>query len=308
MKKALQQEKRTTRPVVFDMTSNLCVWSRAGVIKPTACMNAFDCLGCGLDRKLKREIAEGRLKAGRALAGFRVSDKLPYRSAEERKCRHMLSGLVSVKYCVNDYNCDRCEYHQMVEEERLSEGLGRPDQEFVSGFALAKNYYFHRGHSWARVEHGGRVRVGLDDFASRIFGPADAFRLPKLGDAVLQSEPGFSLIREDKEADCLSPVEGTVVAVNPKAAREKPTGTEDPYGAGWLMVVEPVKLRTSLRNLLFERESRLWLEEEVARLTALISGDRNLDLAATGGRALTDIYGKFPYLGWERYRREFLLT
>jgi len=300
--------KGARQAVVYDMTSNLCVWSQAGVIKPTACMNAYDCLGCPLDRKLKQDIAQGRLKDGRALAGWQVSRDLPHRASEQKKCRHMLSGRVSVKYCVNDYDCEHCAYYRMIEDAGLAEPLSTVEQTLVSGFSMARNYYYHEGHAWARVEYGGRVRVGLDDFASRLFGPPDALRLPGLGSTVAQGEPGFGMVRGEHAADCLSPVEGVVVAVNPKAEGNGAPSVDTPYDDGWLMVIEPVRMRGSLRNLFFEEESLAWMEDEAQRLTSMIAEETGHALAATGGRAVSDIFGQVPELGWDRLRNSFLHT
>jgi glycine cleavage system H lipoate-binding protein len=308
MKTMSKKATKGKQAVVYDMTSSLCVWSRAGVIKPTVCINAFDCLECPMDRKLKEDIAKGKLKDGRALAGWRVTSNMPYRSAEEKKCRHMLSGRVSVKYCVNDYDCEHCVYNQMIEEAMLSDPLSSTEQTLVSGFSVAHNYYYHSGHSWARVEYGGRVRVGLDDFASRLFGPFNAFKLPGLGATVGQNEPGFGLVREDHTAECLSPVEGVVVAVNPKAVGNGSPPADSPYDDGWLMVVEPVRLRSNLGNLFFEEESLAWMDEEAGRLTAMIADETGHELAATGGRAISDIYGQVPELGWDRLKDSFLHT
>jgi len=306
--KTQQAVKGAQQAVVYDMTSNLCVWSRAGVIKPTPCMNAYDCLGCPLDRKLKQDIAEGRLKDGRALAGWQVSRDLPHRASEQKKCRHMLSGRVSVKYCVNDYDCEHCAYYRMIEDAGLAEPLSTVEQTLVSGFAMARNYYYHAGHSWARVEYGGRVRVGLDDFASRLFGPLDALKLPGLGSTVGQGEPGFGMVRGDHAADCLSPVEGVVVAVNPRTGGSGPLSLDAPYDDGWLMVIEPVRMRGSLRNLFFEDESLAWMEDETQRLTSMISDETGYPLSSTGGRAIPDILGAVPGLGWDRCKDAFLHT
>jgi len=307
MKSTAKRSAKGKQAVVYDMTSNLCVWSRAGVIKPTPCINAFDCLGCPMDRKLKEDIAKGRLKDGRVPASWRLNSDLPRRPVEEKKCRHMLSGRVSVKYCVNDYDCAHCVYHQMMEESTLRDPPVCADQTLVNGFSVARNYYYHSGHSWARVEYGGRVRVGLDDFASRVFAPA-GFKLPGLGAAVGQGDPGFGLLRGDLTAECLSPVEGVVVAVNPKARGNGAPRTDMPYDDGWLMVIEPVRLRNSLGNLFFEEESLAWMEEESGRLTSMVAEETGHELAATGGRAVADIYGQVPELGWDRLRDSFLHT
>ncbi|MFH1136775.1 MAG: glycine cleavage system protein H [Pseudomonadota bacterium] len=297
---------RTRQVMVYDMKSDLCVWSAAGVLKPIICVYSFDCLGCPVERKMRQEIKEGRLKDGRVLAGRNWSGEVNRRPIKEKKCRHMLSGRVSVKYCVNDYDCAHCEYHQLMMDESLTEPLGRPEQEIVGGFSVARNCYYHSGHTWARVEYGGRVRVGLDDFAERLFGPFSRFQLPRLGQAIRQGAPGFGVIRGELGARFLSPMDGVVAAVNP-AAGENGGVRDDPYGRGWLLVLEPQNVRLGLRNLLFLEESLAWMEEEVSRLMAMLpGGEDGCQLAATGGQALSNIYGLFPGLGWDSLVGEFL--
>lgn len=308
MKPNVQNIKASPRALAFDMTSHVCVWSKAGVIKSTRCINAFDCLNCFIYKRMKKVVAERGLKDGRAPSDWRVSEARMLRGPFEMKCRHMLSGRVSYKYCINEYDCDRCAYNQMIEDEVLVEQLSRSRQTVVSGFALAANYYYHIGHAWARVEYGGRVRVGLDDFASRLFGPFDRVDLPKMGCVLRQGEPGFGLLRGERHAQCLSPVEGVVVALNPTASGKDGPLTSEPYDEGWLMVIEPVRLLSGLRNLFFEDESRVWLEDEASSLTAMVSEDAGMRLAATGGRALPDIFGRMPELGWERLTKGFLHT
>ena len=220
----------------------------------------------------------------------------------------MLTGLVSVKYCANDYDCATCPYDQLLEEENLSRPARTVSETYVSGFALARNYYYHRGHGWARVEYGGRVRVGLDDFSLRLVGHLDEFKLPRLGSVIRQGDPGIGLGRGELKAEALSPVEGVVVAINPKVTAKARQANQDPYGDGWLMVIEPQRLKTNLKNLLFEDESEAWLEEESMRLSDLIAGETGYQMAATGGRAVEDIYSQVPEIGWERLINEFLLT
>jgi len=37
-----------------------------------------------------------------------------------------------------------------------------------SGYLVADDYYYHSGHTWAQPIKGGRVRIGVDDFAGKI--------------------------------------------------------------------------------------------------------------------------------------------
>ncbi|MBS3731647.1 MAG: glycine cleavage system protein H [Desulfobacterales bacterium] len=308
MKRKTQGRHSAGSPAVFDMRSNTCVWSKAGVIKPTRCINAFDCLSCPLHKRLKKDVASGRLKNGRAPMDWRAFPDRFRTEAEQMKCRHMLSGRVSYKYCINNYQCDTCPYNEMIENESLADFQDHSVQKIVSGFALAESYYYHPGHTWARVEYGGFVRTGLDDFSARLFGPFDRIVLPGMGTAIRQGEACCELIRGSLQAECLCPTEGVVVAVNPKASGKDSFPEWEPFDDGWLMVIEPVHLSSRLHRLYFGEESRTWLEQEAEALTAIIAEESGHALAATGGRAMPDIYGHLPELDWHELKHKFLRT
>ncbi len=61
---------------------------------------------------------------------------------------------------------------------------------------VADDYYYHQGHSWARIEHGGFVRLGLDDFAWRLLGRPTEISLPTIGAKLKPGERGWSINRE----------------------------------------------------------------------------------------------------------------
>jgi glycine cleavage system H lipoate-binding protein len=300
-----KKRKKTGQPAVYSAASDLCVWSRAGVVKPIACLNAFDCLGCAFDQKVQSNFQTRQPAGARALA-----DPRPMRMhllVNQRKCRHMLSGRVTYKLCGHGYDCARCPYDQMLEDNSVMKPLTPPVCESAAGFDVARDYYFHPGHTWARVEYGGRIRVGVDDFAIRLLGPQDRIEMPKLGETVGQNRPHAVMIRGSHKAYPLSPVDGKVLAVNPHIHSQVHTANDDPYGKGWLMVIQPVKLRDNLKNLLFGDESVAWMEDEASRLTTLLSEATGYKLAATGGEAVRDIFGTVPNADWDQLVQEFLV-
>lgn len=296
---------KSGQPFIYGLTNNQCVWSRAGVVKPIACINAFDCLGCAFDRKVQADFeARGRGDAAPA------ADPRPVRLRmlmNQRKCRHMLSGRVAYKLCGHGYDCVRCPYDQMLEDNGIRTPLGAPLCEQASGFNVARDYYYHHGHTWARVEYGGRVRVGMDDFALRLLGPQDRIELPRLGQAVAQDRPQAKIGRGGHTAQPLSPVDGKVVAVNAKLSARADTANRSPYGEGWFMVIQPSNLRRNLKNLFFGSESTAWMDDESQRLTSVLSETAGYRLAATGGEAVSDIYGSVPNADWDLLVAEFLV-
>ncbi|RJQ78924.1 MAG: glycine cleavage system protein H [Desulfobacteraceae bacterium] len=302
MTKPIQKGSKTGQPLIFGLANDQCVWSRAGVVKPIACINAFDCLGCAFDRKVQAEFeAKTAAPAPRDPRPVRLRMLI-----NQRKCRHMLSGRVAYKLCGHSYDCVRCPYDQMLEDSTVLSPLGAPLYDHTSGFSVARDYYYHPGHTWARVEYGGRVRVGMDDFALRLLGPQDTIELPGLGETVTQGRPQATIGRDGHVAQPLSPLDGKVLAVNAKLGTRADTANHSPYAEGWFMVVQPTSLRRSLKNLLFGAESLAWMDDEAARLTAVLNETAGYRLAATGGEAVSDIFGSVPNADWDRLVVEFL--
>ena len=160
------------------------------------------------------------------------------------------------------------------------------------------------------MEYGGRVRIGIDDFALRLFGVQDEIEIPGLGTPAEQNRTLAVLKRDGMEAGMLSPVDGKVTAVNQKVQNQAELVNRDPYGQGWLMVIQPAALRNNLKNLFYGNESLAWIDDEYLRLQEIVaeaSGHTaEFKMAATGGEAHSDIYGEMPEVGWERLVRAFL--
>lgn len=300
MKRKIDDGKQRAR--LFSTTESQCIWMKAGVVNFKLCENAYDCTSCQFDKAMSLKVHE---KPAVFVSWRQVMRDRPL---PERECRHMLSGRVQYKFCTNNYQCNICEFDQGLDEADLAAASAPVHTSNVGGFAVADGYYYHRGHSWARVEHGGFVRVGIDDFALRLLGRPTEIALPKLGAHLGQSEVGWVLDRQEKTAPMLSPIQGVVVAANQDVLKDPANAHKDPYGRGWLLVLEPKGLRKNLKSLLFEREASAWLKAETRRLEEMVMPAYGVPLAATGGEIIDDIYGALPDLGWDELVHSFLLT
>ena len=93
-------------------------------------------------------------------------------------------------------------------------------------------------HEWARLE-GGKVRIGITDYAQDALGDVVFVQLPQPGAAVVASA-SFGEVESTKSvSDVYAPISGTVVEVNAELAENPQRLNEDPYGEGWLCVIEP---------------------------------------------------------------------
>jgi len=97
---------------------------------------------------------------------------------------------------------------------------------------------FVKSHEWVRVEGNGRVTVGISDHAQNQLGDLVYVELPQVDDEV-QAGTAAAVVESVKAAsDVYSPVSGTVVEINEDLSDKPETINEDPYGEGWLFVVQ----------------------------------------------------------------------
>ena len=97
---------------------------------------------------------------------------------------------------------------------------------------------YSKDHEWARLEEG-RVRMGITDYAQDALGDVVFVQLPAVG-AEVAAGASFSEVESTKSvSDIYAPVAGVVVEVNDDLVDAPERLNEDPYGDGWLCVLEP---------------------------------------------------------------------
>lgn len=292
----------------FDVLEDACIWMKAGVINFRTCDNNFDCSSCPFDKGMRKAMGIQESGDTESVAPKWVEHLQEKYFGSERPCRHVLTGRIDApKICAMNYECYHCSFDQMLDDMDISEELDPPRYSLASGYKVAEGYYYHMGHSWSRFEHGGRVRVGGDDFLVKVFGSAKAISLPPLGEKLKQNHVGWTFTRNGHEAAVLSPATGTVLALNHKVLQHPEIAHEDPYNEGWLLIMEPVMPKRNLKGLYYGRESMQWMENESRKLLELM-GHEYKDLAATGAEPISDVYGSLPDIGWDVLVREFLGT
>jgi glycine cleavage system H protein len=188
---------------------------------------------------------------------------------------------------------------------RQREAEGRADA-IVGGFALAADRSYAPGHTWARFRENATARVGIDDFAAHLVGPADAIEFPEEGRVVRAGEPIAVLRRRGREAKVLAPVGGIVVKINREAQQTPATVARNPYDGGWLCEIKARELRRDLRSLSFGDGARRFLDESASALHAMFAPGAAVPAAADGGRAVEAIADQMDDETWNRARAQFL--
>jgi len=136
-------------------------------------------------------------------------------------------------------------------------------------FRVPKSLYFNDVGVWVRLE-GNRTRLGLSDFAQQRSGDM-AFAEVKPVETVLKPGDEFASVETIKVNVILpSPVTGAIVEVNSALEDAPELINQDPYGKGWLVVVELTDWDSDKTKLLdadaYYALIKVQAEEEVKKL------------------------------------------
>ena len=106
---------------------------------------------------------------------------------------------------------------------------------------------YSKTHEWVKV-NGDEAVVGITHFAQDALGDITYVDLPGEGDALTAGKE-FGAVESVKAAsDLVSPVSGTVFAVNEALADAPEKCNADPYGDGWLVKVKVSALEDGLMD------------------------------------------------------------
>src|SRR5579863_8744545 len=178
----------------------------------------------------------------------------------------------------------------------------------VAGFEVPENLRYHAGHTWALSESSELVRVGMDDFASKLIGKIESIALPQRGRWVRQGQKIWTIFRDGKSVDMVSPIEGTISDVNEAVAKNPELARNDPYGEGWLVTVQAPDSKLNFRNLLGGTLARMWTEDSALRLRKRMPIAMAAALAQDGGVAVDDLSAHLPNEDWATLTKEFFMS
>jgi glycine cleavage system H protein len=95
-------------------------------------------------------------------------------------------------------------------------------------------------HEWVRQE-GDRLRIGITDYAQDALGDVVFVQIPEVGSVVAVGATVTEVESTKSVSDIYAPVSGTVVEVNDALGDAPQRLNEDPYGDGWIFVLEPTE-------------------------------------------------------------------
>lgn len=137
----------------------------------------------------------------------------------------------------------------------------------INGNEFPEDLYYHRDHMWVKVEDG-KVRVGYNDWAQEAAGKLVNLSTRRAGRPVKAGKT-LGTVESGKWVGPLkTPVSGKIVEINEEVLKRPSLINEDPYGRGWIAVIEATDLEVELKDLIKGSDKdalEAWLKEEKAK-------------------------------------------
>ena len=131
-----------------------------------------------------------------------------------------------------------------------------PVEVTVERFPVRTDLAYDLGsHIWVRPLDDGTVRLGMDSLGVETSGTLAQFSFEAQGPDLRQGQSLGTLEAEKFVGPLAMPVAGRVVAVNDAVVADPGLVHRDPYGEGWLAVVDPTDLAADLERLVQGREA-----------------------------------------------------
>lgn len=100
------------------------------------------------------------------------------------------------------------------------------------------NVYYTEEHEWIEVLKDDKVRIGITEFAQEELGDIVYVELPEVGDEFDDGEEFGSVESVKSVSAIMTPLAGTVTAVNETLEDEPELVNDDAMGEGWLIELE----------------------------------------------------------------------
>jgi glycine cleavage system H protein len=222
----------------------------------------------------------------------------PYHTSQER-CIWMTAGVVSYKLCPFQYDCEHCEFdevmrHQFTQRGSPKTGIDLKKRSFVSTKALTEDpfftfsidelpeeCYFHLTHVWGRPRENDTWEMGIDQLLSYILPPPIGFEVFADKRNLVQNEVLGRIITTGGSVFLITPLSGSFIRMNPEVSKQPQLMQEDPLGKGWLAQFRWSRDRSELREFYTGAEARRFLQEEACHLRHVLKY-RGVEIGQTG--------------------------
>jgi len=136
-------------------------------------------------------------------------------------------------------------------------------------FKVATDRLYNSDGTWVK-EEGGRVRIGISDFIQQRSGDIAFADVQPLGTELTPADLIVNIETIKVDMDVSSPLSGTILEINPHMDEAPEVINQDPYGEGWILMVEPSNWEAEKAQLLdaqtYFEQMKVEAEEEAKKL------------------------------------------
>ena len=119
---------------------------------------------------------------------------------------------------------------------------------------------YHKEHTWVKVS-GKKATIGITDYAQDALGDVVYVDLPEV-DTDVEANTEIGEIESTKAtSSVIAPVSGKITEVNEDLSESPEILNEDPYGKGWIAVME-LDDASEVDDLMDASEYSKFVEEE----------------------------------------------
>jgi glycine cleavage system H lipoate-binding protein/ABC-type phosphate transport system substrate-binding protein len=178
--------------------------------------------------------------------------------------------------------------------------------------AIPGGIYFDKTHTWAFMEEGGTVRVGIDDFLQHVTGKITRIRMKEEGSKVVKGEAILSIVQNGKQLNLYAPVSGTIVGHNQILDSDSSLINSSPYKNGWIYRIEPTNWIRESQLLFMAEKQREFIKKEFSRLKDFLmnalSGapEYSMLLLQDGGEIADGVLSEMGPEVWDDFQTSFI--
>ena len=130
----------------------------------------------------------------------------------------------------------------------------------VDDYEIPEGLRYTKEHEWITVE-AEKCRVGVTDYAQKSLHEVVYVDLPQVGKQLKQSEVFGTVESVKAVSELYSPVSGEITERNEGLVQSPELVNQDPYGAGWIVIVKPSRLEEDTKALLTAESYASYLKE-----------------------------------------------
>jgi len=137
----------------------------------------------------------------------------------------------------------------------------------IAGFDFPRQRHYDAvNHFWARHDdESNLVSIGIDRLGLQALGELAYMALPAVGSRIARGDAMGTLEAAKMTTELVAPLSGVVIERNEALLRDPSAVNIDPYGAGWLVAVEPADWSGESGQLVSGPALDEWVAAEVDR-------------------------------------------